>query len=64
MAVRDHVTPWYQEHTIHLMVILKSNKEKLYRFFPFLANTKSQAISFMAYNWTTTRPGKFLLYNT
>ena len=43
-----------QKHTVHLMVILKSNKEELHSIFLLLANTKSQATSFAAsYNWTT-----------
>ena len=32
-------------------------KEELHKCFPLLANTKSQATSFAAYNWTT-RPSK------
>ena len=53
MAARDRLgEPWYQEHAVHLIVILKSNKEELHRFFPLLANTKSQASSLVAYDWT------------
>ena len=44
-------------HVVHLMVILTSNKEELHRFLTLLAKTKSQATSFVAYNWTT-RPNK------
>ena len=29
-----------------------TNKEELHRSLPFLAKTKSQATSFVAYNWT------------
>ena len=32
-------------------------KEELHKCFPFLANTKSQAASFVAYKWAT-RPSK------
>ena len=39
------------------MVILKSKKEELHRFFSLEANIKSQDTFFMAYDWTT-RPGK------
>ena len=45
--------PWHQEHAAHSMVILKSKKEELHRFFPLVANTKSHwATSFAAYDWT------------
>ena len=37
------------KHTIHLLIILKSNKEELHRFLPLVGNTKSQATSFAAY---------------
>ena len=46
--------PWYQEHAVHLMVTLKSNKEELYRFSCFYT---SQFSSFVAYNWKT-KPSK------
>ena len=48
MAARD---PWHQEHPAHLMVILKSKKEELLRFFLLLASKKSQATSFAVYDW-------------
>ena len=43
-----------QEHPVHSMVILKSNNEELCRFFPLLASTQSQPISFEA-NETTSK---------
>ena len=30
---RPSEKPWYQEHAVHLMVVLKSNKEELHKFF-------------------------------
>ena len=45
------------------MDILKSKKEVLHRFFMLLANTKSQAMSFVAYDWTTRPSIKFVLYD-
>ena len=62
MAARDQVKPWHQEHAVHLMVILKSKKEGLHRFIPLLANAKSQATSFVAYDWIIGLV-KFLSYD-
>ena len=37
-----------------MIVIVKSNKEELHRFFALLANTKSEATSFAPHDWTTS----------
>ena len=42
---------------------VKLKKEELHRFFLLLDNTKSQATSFVAYDWTRTRLSKILLYD-
>ena len=54
MAARGRVKTMYQEHAVHLMVTLKSNKEELHKFSCFY---RSQFSSFAAYD-RKTRPSK------
>ena len=63
MAVRDQVKTMVPRAFSTLEGHPKI-KEELHKCFPLLANTKSQAASFVAYKWTTIGLVKFLLHNT
>ena len=56
MAVRDQVKTM-APRTLSTLEGYPKVKEELHKCFPLLANTKSQATFFAAYNWTT-RPSK------
>ena len=53
MAARDQVKTMVPEAHSTLDAHPKNNKEKLHSFFLLLANTKSQATYFVAYDWSS-----------